>query len=86
MFRIPSFYKETVDFKTAWNTITNFGRGDALEGMNAMQRVWDEHCASYNCDHAHFPDDSDFYEYYEAEVNAYNVVFENMGKLFGEAA
>jgi hypothetical protein len=79
MFRIPSFYKETVDFKTAWNTITNFGRGDALEGMNAMNRVWEEHCASGN-------EDDEFFENYEYEVNAYNVVFSNMGKLFGEAA
>lgn len=82
MFRIPSFYKETVDFTTAWNTITNFGRGDALEGMNAMQRVWDEHASGSD----RFEEDDDFYEWYEAEVNAYNVVFENMGKLFGEAA
>jgi len=79
MFRIPSFYKETVDFKTAWNTITNFGRGDALEGMNAMNRVWEEHCASGN-------EDDEFFDNYEYEANAYNVVFENMGKLFGEAA
>jgi hypothetical protein len=79
MFRIPSFYQETVDFKTAWNTITNFGRGDALEGMNAMNRVWEEHCASGN-------EDDEFFENYEYEANAYNVVFENMGKLFGEAA
>ena len=82
MFRIPSFYKETVDFTTAWNTITNFGRGDALEGMNAMQRVWDEHASGSD----RFEEDDDFYEWYEAEVNAYNVVFENMGKLFGEVA
>lgn len=82
MFRIPSFYQNTVDFTTAWNTITNFGRGDALEGMNAMQRVWDEHASGSD----RFEEDDDFYEWYEAEVNAYNVVFENMGKLFGEAA
>ncbi len=79
MFRIPSFYKETVDFTTAWNTITNFGRGDALEGMNAMNRVWEEHCASGE-------EDDNFWENYEYEANAYNVVFENMNKLFGEAA
>ena len=82
MFRIPSFYQNTVDFTSAWNTITNFGRGDALEGMNAMQRVWDEHASGSD----RFEDDEDFYEWYEAEVNAYNVVFENMGKLFGEVA
>ena len=79
MFRIPSFYQETVDFKTAWNTITNFGRGDALEGMNAMNRVWEEHCASGE-------EDDTFFDNYEYEVNAYNAVFTNMGKLFGEAA
>jgi hypothetical protein len=75
MFRIPSFYKDTVDFKTAWNTITNFGRGDALEGMNAMYRVWEEHCASGE-------EDDTFFENYEYEVNAYNAVFSNMNKLF----
>ncbi len=78
MFRIPSFYKETVDFKTAWNTITNFGRGDALEGMNAMNRVWEEHCASGN-------EDDDFFDNWLYEVNAYNVVFSGMNKLFAPA-
>ena len=78
MFRIPSFYQETVDFTSAWNTIKNFGRGDALEGMNAMTRVWEEHVSGSD----RFEEDDDFYEWYEAEVNAYNVVFKNMGKLF----
>jgi len=78
MFRIPSFYQETVDFTSAWNTITNFGRGDALEGMNAMNRVWEEHASGSD----RFEEDDDFFEWYEAEVNAYNVVFSNMNKLF----
>ena len=47
-----------------------------------MQRVWDEHASGSD----RFEEDDDFYEWYEAEVNAYNVVFENMGKLFGEVA
>ena len=75
MFRIPSFYKETVDFKTAWNTMKNFGNGDPQQGMVAMQRAWEDHCVSGN-------DDDDFYDNYEYEANAYNAVFENMGKLF----
>ena len=78
MFRIPSFYQETVDFTSAWNTIKNFGRGDALEGMNAMNRVWEEHASGSD----RFEEDDEFYEWYEDEVNAYNVVFKNMGKLF----
>ena len=75
MFRIPSFYTDTVTFDAAWETMKNFGRNDALEGMEAMNRVWEEHCASGN-------DDDDFYEWYEAEVNAYNKVFESMSPLF----
>ena len=82
MFRIPSFYQTEVDFTQAWKTIGSFGNGDTLEGMLTMQRVWDEHASGKDNT---FGDDEDFYEWYEAEVNAYNVVFENMGQLFGEA-
>ena len=39
---------------------------------------WEEHASGSD----RFEEDDDFYEWYEAEVNAYNVVFENMGKLF----
>jgi len=31
-----------------------------------------------------YEDDSDFYEHWIYEVNAFNIVFEGMGKLFGE--
>ena len=80
MFRIPSFYKETVDFKTAWNTMKNFGNGDPQQGMVAMQRAWEDHCVSDQ------DEDDAFWEMYAYEVNAYNVVFTNMNKLLGEAA
>jgi len=82
MFRIPSFYQFETTFEDAKTTITNYGRGDFLEGMEAMNRVWDEHCASYGSNNARFANDSDFYEFYEAEVNAYNKVFESMSPLF----
>lgn len=82
MFRIPSFYRFDTTFEDAKTTITNYGCGDFLEGMEAMNRVWDEHCASYGSNNARFANDSDFYEFYEAEVNAYNKVFESMSPLF----
>ena len=75
MFRIPSFYQENVTFDNAWKTITNFGRGDALEGMEAMNSIWEEHCASDN-------DDDTIFDNYVYEDNAYNVVFKNMKPLF----
>ena len=82
MFRIPSFYQFNTTFEDAKTIMTNYGRGDLLEGMQAMNRVWDEHCASYGSDNARFDNDSDFCDYYEAEINAFNVVFKTMKPLF----
>ena len=82
MFRIPAINKFEMTFEEAKVTMTHYGRGDFLEGMQAMNRVWEEHCASYDTDNARFDSDSDFYDFYEAEVNAFNVVFEKMSPLF----
>ena len=83
MFRIPSYYDvSSLSFNEATEIMTRHGRGDLLEGMKAMDRVWEEHCASYDTPDARFDSDSDFYEWYEAEVNAYNKVFETMKPLF----
>jgi hypothetical protein len=46
-----------------------------LEGMEAMNRAWEEHC--FNED-----DDDDFFEHFEYEVNAFNKVFSKMKPLF----
>ena len=78
MFRIPNFYENAPSFEEAVATMKSYGRGDLLEGMQAMDRVWEEHCSGS----PRFEDDDDLYEHYCYEVNAYNVVFENMSKLF----
>ena len=78
MFRIPNFYKFETTMQDAVQVMTTYGRGDLLEGMKAMDRVWEEHASGS----PRFEDDSDFYEYYEAEVNAYNKVFSEMQPLF----
>ena len=82
MFRIPNFYQEQMTFDEAVNVMTAHGRGDLLEGMQAMERAWEEHASGS----PRFEDDSEFYENYESEVNAFNVVFENMNQLFAPAA
>jgi hypothetical protein len=47
MFRIPHFYQnDDMSFQEAWDTMTRHGRGDCLEGMRAMDRMWSEYCAS----------------------------------------
>ena len=78
MFRIPSFYKFETTMQDAVQVMMSYGRGDLLEGMQAMDRVWEEHASGSD----RFDSDSDFYEWYEAEVNAYNKVFSEMQPLF----
>ena len=82
MFRIPAFCKFETSLEEAKVTMTHYGRGDMLEGMMALDRVWEEHCASFDTPDARFDNDDDFYEWYEAEVNAYNKIFSDMKVLF----
>tara|TARA_B110000503_G_scaffold14238_1_gene19448 strand:- start:1024 stop:1305 length:282 start_codon:yes stop_codon:yes gene_type:complete len=92
MFRIPSFHQEEFTFEDAVGIMTSHGRGDLLEGMNSMDRIWSEYCASQTAydkgtvDEMMFADDDDFYSHYSYETNAFNVVFENMSKLFAPKA
>ena len=78
MFRIPNFYKFETTMQDAIQVMTPYGRGALLEGMQAMNQVLEEHASGS----PRFEDDSDFYDHYEAEVNAYNTVFETMQPLF----
>lgn len=80
MFRIPNYFQMNMTWDDAVRTIKGRGNGDLLAGMEEMNKIWDEHCATY------VEDDSDFYENWIYEVNAFNIVFEGMGKLFEEAA
>ena len=79
MFRIPHFYQEdNLDFTVAADCITRFGGGDLLTGMKKMDAIW--------TDYINLPGDEQEYEDFFAkwvyEVNAYNVVYEGMAKLF----
>ena len=81
MFRIPDFYQTDTTFEQAQITMKHHGRGDMLAGMEAMLRSWEEHCSGSD----RFDTDDDFFEWYEAEVNAYNTVYETMSALFKQA-
>ena len=79
MFRIPSFYVMDMSYENAVSLMTSHGRGDLLEGMKAMDRMWTEYCAS--------PDqyDDELFNNYSYEFSAYNVVYEGMSALFAPA-
>lgn len=88
MFRIPDYYEVPFDFNEAIEVVTKYGRGDLLEGMNALNRVWEEYLAveraftNGEIDEKVFGDDDDLFDHYAYEFSAYNVVYENMSKLF----
>ena len=84
MFMIPDFYTDTPSFEDAVRTVKMQGNGDLLTGMEQIQARWGEY-ASGKMDMI-YRDDDDFYEHWIYEVNAYNVVFENMSALFHPAA
>jgi hypothetical protein len=81
MFRIPPFNEiENMSFDEAARIISNRAGGDLLEGMKSMDRLWSDYIASDD------QDDDEFFDTWEYEVNAYNVVFEGMSKLFAVEA
>lgn len=82
-FDLPAYNViETMDFDKAAAIITHRGHGDLLKGMQSMQDLWTEYCTTdlsdaYACD-------DDFYEEWEYEMNAYNIVHDGMSKLFAQ--
>ena len=77
MFRIPDFYKmPEMTFEDAKHVFA----GDLLKGMEQIQEHWDRY-ATGNADDM-YEDDNDFFDYWQYEVNAYNVVYSTMKPLF----
>jgi len=78
MFRIPDFHKVEMTFEEAKKTISF--NGDLLTGMEQLSDHWDQY-ATGKLDHL-YEDDAHFFEHWESEVNAYNVVYATMQPLF----
>lgn len=77
MFRIPHFHQmNDMSFEEAVNIMKSRARGDLLAGLQSMDQLWSDYIASDD------QDDEEFYDNWCYEVNAYNVVVENMRPLF----
>lgn len=81
MFRIPSFYEMDLEWNEAVRIIKGRANGDLLEGMKSMDQLWSDYCKG-PAEDSGYEDDDDFYYTWSYEMNAYNVVFEGMSKLF----
>ena len=76
MFRIPHFHQMSdLSFDEAVNIMKNRASGDLLAGLQSMDQLWSDYIASDD------QDDDEFYDNWCYEVNAYNVVVENMRPL-----
>lgn len=75
MFRIPSFYEMP---KMTFEEAKAVFAGDMLKGMKQIDEQWERHCAGDSM----FDDDDDFFDTWQYEVNAYNVVYTTMKPLF----
>jgi hypothetical protein len=72
MFNIPSRNAVTMTSEKANTIIERLGGGSLLEGMEFMNKAWDNQC-----------DSEAFFDCFYTEVNAYNVVFTELKKMFG---
>lgn len=72
MFRIPSFYQMNISYDEA---VFVLGKNRVLEAMENLNEHWDRHVVSGD-------DDDLFFELWESEVNAFNVIFSAMKPLF----
>lgn len=76
MFNIPSFYQMNMNFETAKSVFA----GDLLKGMEMIQEHWDRYARGEADDM--YEDDDAFFDCWQYEVNAYNVVYSTMKPLF----
>ena len=77
MFRIPNFYEmPNMTFDQAKAVFA----GDMLKGMEQLNEHWDRYASGNAGDM--YEDDDDFFDTWQYEVNAYNVVYATMKPLF----
>ena len=80
MFRIPNYFQMDMTWDDAVRSIRGRGDGTLIGGIEEMNDYWNPHAAG----NSPYETDSEFYENWIYEVNAYNIVFEGMGQLFAD--
>ncbi len=77
MFNIPDMYKMDMDLDMAEAVL----KGQSTTVIDMMENVkykWELHCSG----HDFFADDDEFFEFWQYETNAYNVMYAAMKPLF----
>mgnify|MGYP000562349725 FL=1 len=77
MFNIPWQYQMDMDLDMA-EAVLRGADTTVIDMMENVKSKWELHCS----DHDFFTDDDEFFEFWQYEVNAYNVMYEAMKPLF----
>ena len=77
MFNIPKMYQMDMDLDTA-EAVLRGAKTTVIDMMENVNSKWELHCSG----HDFFVDDDEFFEFWQYEVNAYNVMYEAMKPLF----
>ena len=76
MFIIPKIYQMKMDLETAEHILG--GASGIASTMENVKEKWELHCSG----HHFFEDDDEFFEVWQDEVNAFNVMYKAMKPLF----
>ena len=77
MFTIPWQYQMDMDLDTAERVLRG-AKTTVIDTMENVNSKWELHCSG----HDFVVDDDEFFEFWQYEVNAYNVMYEAMKPLF----
>lgn len=77
MFNIPWQYQMNMDLDMA-EAVLRGAKTTVIDTMENVKSKWELHCSG----HDFFIDDDEFFEFWQYEVNAYNVMYEAMKPLF----
>ena len=77
MITIPKIYQMNMDLDTAERVLRG-AETTVIVMMENVKSKWELHCSG----HDFFVDDDEFFEFWEYELNAYNVMYEAMKPLF----
>ncbi len=77
MFNIPWQYQMDMDLDMA-EAVLRGADTTVIDMMENVKSKWELHCSG----HDFFVDDDEFFEFWQYEVNAYNVMYEAMKPLF----
>lgn len=82
MINVLDYYVVDFNLNEAIRIVEGRGAGDLLAGMESIQKVWSDYVKATHTGETPFETDDDFFDAWGYECSAYNVVFENMAKLF----